>query len=282
MCTCDEHDRATKRAKAWAITLIVFGVFNVLGSIQNILNPGPNFMLSGIFSLISGLMGIVCGGITTCGIPNVTQTDQQRTATKKALTISARVGMGATIAYVIAFLFGILSFLDLMNCANNPCPDFNPSGAWSPRSMPTACVKTACEEKDFPRLGWNQDADCAATWGGAAKNQEGRCTAGYNHYISQHISFGDGRPGIMTCVPRTCCSASASPPSGYVDASAFSCPATTDPNYFCGLKAICVATMPFGYGAIGWGVITGIIYHAATFFLYVAAHSEPKSVGPAI
>ena len=66
MCTCDEHTPATKRAKCWAITVIVLGVIQILGSLGNLAQAATatgNALASSGISLIAAILVVVSGSI---------------------------------------------------------------------------------------------------------------------------------------------------------------------------------------------------------------------------
>ena len=212
-------------------------------------------------------------------MPNLPQTGQQAESTKKALNLSGIIGGIGAGMDAISLIFGILVVLEVVGCATNTCPDFDAAGVWNPRALPTTCVEAACQELDYPKKGWQQDEDCAASFSTAQKNM--KCDSGYNLYVSEHIVFGDPRAGW--CAPRTCCSTSGTPPSGFVKADGFTCPAADDASNYCGLKQVCIAFQPFVFGSLAFGFVLLALYIVSAVMIRIAAKERgAKLDGPAI
>ena len=217
MCNCDEHTAEVRRAKCWAVTWLVFSILITLSSFSNlfqgILTPGSSPLLtaSAGISIIGGIFGIASTSIASCCIPNVPQSPEQLPATKKALYTSFVLQIAAAGIFIVATIILIIGTLQVVQCANNPCPDFT-GALYTPRAMPAGCVDSACKEKDFPQPGWQTDTDCTAL------TMSSDCASGYNVYKATESSLAwDG--GF--CASRTCCSTSSPACRTALNASSF-------------------------------------------------------------
>ena len=277
MCNCNEHTAEVRRAKCWAVTWLVFSILITLSGFSNFfqgivtLGSSPLLTTSAGISIIGGIVGIASTSIASCCIPNVPQSPEQLPATKKALHTSFVLQIAAVGIFIVATIIAIIGTLQVVQCANNPCPDFT-GALFTPRAMPAGCVDSACKEKDFPQPGWQTDTDCTALTMGSD------CASGYNVYKATESSLAwDG--GF--CASRTCCSTSATPPAGYVAIAKHTCP-VNDPALGCSVKWACQAILPLLYGSLGFTVLLfglGITY---LITLKSAIGSFRKVAGPAI